>query len=280
MAQFEEQISKRIREFDPLSLILLLEHHGYSRELVRFRSHPSYCSQTTLFEAIEFHQEPAPHVVISVNMGLLSAQTCIPSFVLNMLEQAPISAIRFLQFFDHPLLNNFFRSIYPEIDTRIFADFAGERRNQLLSLGLRSPCTLHWALALVFPELEVRVEKAVLPRTLGTRPFVLGTSGLGSSQVLGCTFTSAVYGLRVQLFSEEESAADGTPWVKVIERRLDALLFPVLSEVGVELEIFLVLRGQQSWARLSSTSFLGYDTLKGGRKQSRRLLIFSGTVLK
>lgn len=279
MREIERHITRRIREFDPLSLMVLLEHHGYTGEQLFFRSHPSLCSQDTLFEAIEFKKTPTPHVVISVNMGLLGAQTCLPAYLLKQLEQAPVEAFHFLHFFDHPLLTGFFRSLYPEQDTRIFPDFKQEQRNQLLLMGLRSPSTLHLMLSLIFPELEVRVEKTMLSRNLHTRPFILGSGKLGGTHVLGSFFNSAAQGLRVQLFSDTETAVGSRPWPRVIAERLETRLFPVLGEVGVELEIFLVVRRQRSWARLTQGSFLGYDKFKGGSGQPRRLKIFSGTVL-
>lgn len=279
-ASFELQVRKRIREFDPFSLILLLKYHGYGLEQLQFRSHPSICSQETLFEAIEFKKEPLPHVLVSINMGLLAAQTCLPSYLLKQMEQAPVEALRFIQFFDHPLLGNFFKSLYPERDTRIFPDLAVQRRNQLLLLGLRAPCTLHLLLRLIFPELEVRVEKAVLPRALHTSSFILGRGALASGHVLGSTFVASVQGLRARLFSDTESAANGTPWAREVVRRLEERLFPLLKAEGVDLEIFLILRGQQSWAQLNQNSYLGYDSFKGGRAQARRLLIFSGSVVE
>lgn len=283
MPDLKLQVGKRIREFDPLSLLLVLKRLGYSLEQILFRSHPSICSQDALFEEIRFRSQPSPHVVVSVNMGLLGAQTSLPSYFLKRMDRDDIDSARFvefIQFFDHPLLFNFFRSIYPEVDARVFPDYEENHRRQLLMLGLRSPVTMHWMFHLVFPELDVRVEKAVLQRTLETRPFILGKSNLGRDSVLGRTFAAPIHGLRVHLFSDSEFSPDGTPWVKIIGRRLDDLIFPLLRAVGVELEIFLILRGQKSWARLKSGSYLGYDAFKGAREKQRRLLVFSGNVLE
>lgn len=284
MADFEVKLRKRIRDCDPISLMRLLFHQGYGREQIFFCSHPDICSREALFEEIRFLKRPYAHVLISVNMGLLSAQSPLPSYFFKRMESDVIDTaafVQFIQFFDHFLLLNFFRSVYPETDTRIYRDYEKEQRITLQMLALRSPVTLHWIMAAVFPELLVRVEKASLKHNanLKIRPFVLGETRFGRNAVLGGRMRQAARGLKVELCTDSESASCGSPWMQVIEKRLRETVFPVLGAVGVELEIVLVLSGQRNRVVLRSGASLGYDVLKGGEAGHRYLPVFSGTIL-
>lgn len=283
MPDLENNISRMLHQFDPLSLILLLEHLGYDHEQILFRSHPSICSQDALFQEIEFRRHPTPHAVVSINLGLLSAQTPLPSYFLKKLEQDALDAvgfIKFLQFFDHPLLLNFFHSIYPEIHPRIFPRRKDSRRQMLLILNQRSPATLHWMFRLIFPELDVRVEKAIMQRSVHVTPFIVGEGVLGHDAVLGRSRSVPMHGRRVTLLSDTEFTPWGAPWPKEILQRLESEVFPILRAVGLDLEIFLVLRTRRSWAKLQAGSYLGYDVFKGGREQPRRILIFAGHLVE
>ena len=61
-----------------------------------------------------------------------------------------------------------------ERDPNLFADFARTKRQLLSLLGLRSPATMHWLFAAVFPELEVAIRRTILQRPVRSRP-VTGT---------------------------------------------------------------------------------------------------------
>ena len=71
----EAKLSKKIYEFDLISLLKLLLHHGFLWEEIHFKSNMSICSQSSLIHGIEFIYEPERQVVITINMGLLSAQS-------------------------------------------------------------------------------------------------------------------------------------------------------------------------------------------------------------
>jgi hypothetical protein len=46
----------------------------------------------------------------------------------------------------------------------------------------------------------------------------------------------------------------------------------------MDLEIVLVIRAQKTWAKLDSESYLGYDKIRGGEEDYRRITIFSGRL--
>jgi hypothetical protein len=146
-------------------------------------------------------------------------------------------------------------------------------------LNMRSCGALEWLLRLVIPELGVRVEKAVMNRTFRSEQIELGKTALGSDAVFGGHSSVPVYGLRTTFYSDEEYTGAGEFWPREIRKRLDRLVFPVLRGVGVDIEIFLVIRSRKNWARLHQQSYLGYDTMRGGKEQYQRVPVFSGYLI-
>jgi hypothetical protein len=82
------------------------------------------------------------------------------------------------------------------------------------------------------------------------------------------------------LTSEDERTGMGVPWPREIRGRMESMVFPLLKSVGIDLEVFLVIRSQTSWARLHAESFLGYDRIKGGAEQQRRVPIYRGHLVE
>ena len=277
----ERKIASRIHDFDIISLLELLEYLGYHPEEIYFRSHLSTSSQPSLIHGIEFRDEPTRSVLIIVNLGLLSAQSPLPSYFLKKLDAGYINAqafVDFIGYFDHFLIKNYLLSIYPEMNKRFFPDRQVTKSRFLELLDLRSCSTLHWLFELVFPELGVCVEKIALGRQLRSAPIRLGETILGTDAIFGAKASSPVQGRRVTLFSEFESTDRGEPWPREIEQRLTDPVFPILRSIGMDLEIVLVIRAQKTWAKLHSESYLGYDKIRGGEEDYRRITIFTGKL--
>ena len=103
-------------------------------------------------------------------------------------------------------------------------------------------------------------------------------------QISGVLFTFD--SLDVGFVSDETNAATqpkgftftdaGEPWPREIRQRLDDLAFPILRPVGIDLEIILIIRTQKRWAQVHRESYLGYDKIRGGELQYRRIRIFRG----
>ena len=85
-----------------------------------------------------------------------------------------------------------------------------------------------------------------------------------------------VPGKYITLITDEESFTNGQPWVHEINQRLQSLIFPLLRNVGVDLEIWLVIRTQGSALSLKQNSYLGYENIFSDKLQVRRIRIFSG----
>lgn len=281
MSELEEKISQRIHEFDIISLIRLLVSVGYSREEITFRSHNSICSQSGLIYSIEFRREPVREAIITMNMGLLGAQSPLPSYFRMKMENADISRRSFTDFigyFDHHLIRDYICNIYPEINKLFFPNWELTKRRYLHILNLKALHTLHWLFQTVFPEIGVKVENAVLSSEVQTQPVRLGETILGNDAVFGNKTSVALNGRLVTFYSDEEMTDTQIPWPKEIKNRLESLIFPVLKPLGIDLEIFLVLKSQKRWVRLHGETYLGYDRIRGEKDAYRRIHIFRGHI--
>lgn len=277
----EAKISKKIHEFDLISLLKLLIYHGFLLEEIHFKSHMSTCSQSGLIQGIEFLYRPDRQVVITINMGLLSAQSPLPSYFQKNVDAKDIDSITFTDFigyFDHFLIWNYIFNIYPEKNTKYFSDWEITKRQYLLMMDLKSCSTLFWIFQLVFPELKIQVKKMVMQRGLKASALIIGKTILGSDAVFGKKTEATVYGMHITLFSDEEFTDTETPWPKEIKSRLDDQVFPILRSAEVGVEIILVIQSQKRWMKLESESYLGYDKMKGGKAQARRIRIFRGQL--
>lgn len=280
MTPQEAQIARKVRRFDPVCLLRSLMHLGYAFEDIWFRSHYSTCSQASLVEAIEFSKEPR-RAIVTLNLGLLGGQSILPSYMFKQVHSDQIEANRFTEFlgyFDDRILRRYLLAIYPEMDAALYRDWEARKRGGLFTLKLDSVATLHWLARQVFPELQVRVEKAALTRDVEMNPPVLGKTRLGYQAVFGKRVKLPVPGRKITLIAEEDEFATGQPWPQEIQRRLDALVFPLLRVVGVDLEVWLVIRAQRGWLRLEQQSYLGYEGFLGGKPGFRRIRIFAGRL--
>lgn len=278
----EMLVRRSIHRFDVFSLLALLEYMGYRMDQVQFKSHATNCSQPCLLQDIEFKKEPVQQAVITINMGLLGPQSPLPSYFMKRLEKGLLDVRLFLDFigyFDHSIIFTYLQSIYPEGNPLLFPDWEEAVQYRLLMLSLRSCSTLEWMLRLAVPELGVYVEKAEMKRSLRTEQIALGKTALGSDAVFGRRSSVPVYGLRATFYADEERTGAGRLWLREVRKRLTRLVFPTLRRVGVDIEIFLVIRSHRSWARLQHESYLGYDVIRGGKEQYQRLLVFSGYLI-
>lgn len=281
MSALEARIVKNVWRFDPYSLLLLLSYLGYGMDDILFRSHFSNCSQSRLIEALEFRRSPDKKAVITLNLGLLAAQSLLPSYLFKHVHDNRIEEQRFAEFFgyfDDRILRRFLLSVYPEIDEAIEPDWESRKRIALQTMKLDSVVSLHWLSQMVFPELQVRVEKTRLQRNIDLGAPILGKSRLGYQTVLGKVKKLPVPGKRITLICDDDQYVNGLPWPQEIEARLQSLMFPALQDLDLELEIWLTIRSQGTALNLKQNSYLGYENLLSDHLQMRNIRIFSGHV--
>lgn len=278
MVSLEARIVENIWRFDPFNLLLLLDYLGYGMEDILFRSHFSSSSQSRLLEAIEFQETPKK-AIISLNLGLLGGQSALPNYLFKQVDNESVDDelfTEFFGFFDDRLLRRFLLAIYPELNQSLIHNWETQKRAALYTLKLDSVISLHWLMELVFPELQVRVEKAILKRQVLLNSPILGKFHLGHQTVFGKKKELPVAGKLITLISDEGDFSNGQPWPQEINQRLQSLVFPLLQNVGVCLEIWLLIRNQSTALSLKATSYLGYENIHSDKLQSRRIRIFSG----
>ncbi len=277
----EQEIARRATEFEPVALLALLAHAGYRPEEVILQSQHGHASATALVQSVEFTTTPMRHVVVTLNMGLLGAQSPLPSYFAQLLASDEVDEAAFLDFihfFDHLLLDGHVRAAAPERDPSVYRSFDETKRSYLGLIGLASTSTLHWLFQLAFPELGLRVDRSTLTRVVPLEGVRLNASQLGGAGVLGGKARLPVPGFAVTLFCDEEHSDFGEPWVEQVRRRLDAEVFPVIAPAALDVRVSVVIRSEKVWARLSPTSYLGFDRLRGGKRRDREVVVWSGQV--
>ena len=279
MALIEERIIEHCYRFDPINLLLVLNYFGYDIDDVLFRSHFSTSSQSRLIVSIEFQSDPKK-AIITLNMGLLGGQSLLPNYFYKKVDENEIDDRRFsefFRFFDDRLLRRFILAIYPEFDRNIVPNWEERKRATLKTLKLDSMANLHWLTQLIFPELQVRVEKATMQRSIDSGAPILGKTQLGYQSVLGKIKKIPVLGKRITLISNEDKF-NNKSWPEEIEFRLNNLMWPTLQGIDFDLEIWLIIRFQNSWLSLKETSYLGYENIVSDENKVRKIRIFSGRL--
>lgn len=279
--KIETEISRRKHDFDIISLLRLLFFMGYSPEEIIFKSYNSLCSQAGLIKRIQFQQEPFKNVTLTLNMGLLSAQGTLPSYFQKTMDEGLInlqSFYLFIGYFDHSLICKFFESVYPELNLNRSIDLEQIKSRYIQMLDLKSCATLDWLFKLVFPELDICVDKCRFRRQLAMNPLKLGVTSLGENAVFGDKTSVSISAIKVTLFCDEELTSQGYPWPREIKKRLKKEVFPILATLGIDLEVSLVIKSQKQWVRLHGSSYLGYDKIRGNTDQYKQIRIFKGYV--
>lgn len=280
MTLLETRISQNSWRFDPINLLLVLIHIGYDMDDIVFCSHFSTSSQTRLIVSVEFQDSPKK-VRVTLNLGLLGAQSLLPNYLFKQVDDNTIEEqgfAKFFGFFDDRLLRRFLLAIYPEYDQSIVPNWDARKKASLQTLKLDSVANLHWLAQLIFPELQVRVEKQTLQRHIDLGAPILGKTQLGYQAVLGKIKKMPVLGKRITLISDEDNFKNNQPWPDEVEQRMQKLLLPTLQGIDLDLEIWLMIRSQSTSLSLKANSYLGYENIEGDAAQIRQIRIFSGRL--
>ena len=275
----ESKIQACKDKFDFISLLRLLNHIGYTTSRIRFKSYNSLVSQKGLIRKIQFKKTTEKTVVITLNLGLLGPQSPLPSYFQKMIDAGRMDVnafFQFINFFDHPLIEDFLQYAIPERNKKLFPDWEKMKLNYIKMLDLKSVGTVYWFLSLYFPELELRVDKIAKKREITTTPFILGNAILGDTSTFGDKTIILAEGIKVTFFADEELNNQNVPWPQEIRRRLKEEVFPIFSSAGMDIKVMLVIKFQNTWARLQPDSYLGYDKIQGGRNQLRVIKVYTG----
>ena len=278
MTSIEAKIVKYIWRFDPISLLILLNFLGYELDEILFCSHYTSSSQSRLVEAIEFQNHPRK-VIIKLNLGLLGGQSLLPDYFFRLVKNGILDKDKFIEFIgylDDRILRRFLFAIYPEFDELTYKSWEDRKRIAVRTLRLNSPITLHWLFQLVFPELQVRVNKCSMEKTFDLGSPILGKTHLGFQSILGKIKKVPILGKRITLITDEDKFKN-EPWPQEIQNRFESLICPLFKKGDLHIEIWLIIRTQSNWLSLKQNSYLGYENIEGGSEfQHRRIRIFSG----
>ena len=279
--ELEKEIEKKIFKFDVQPLLYLLNKLGYTEDNIMFKSAYSTCSQPSLLAGIQFIEKPKPEVVIYVNWGILSPQTPLPSYIFKTIGDSfggSKSFIDFVNFFDHHLFKSFIAASYPETYDISGVSWEDLKRSFLKLTGIKSVSSLHWLFQKIYPELDVNVKKTILKQDAYNDGLRLGYCKLGDPHSLGRSTSLPVNAFTITLYADGAYDYCMVPWPVEALKRFDRDVRQFLSNLNVNMELFLIIREQNTMARLSLESYLGYDKIRGDHLNKRRIKIFRGRI--
>ncbi|MCH2205672.1 MAG: hypothetical protein MK132_07365 [Lentisphaerales bacterium] len=277
----EKSIKKRIFYFDIQPLLFLLEKIGYADEHILFKSAFTNTSQSSLIAGIKFKHGAQKQVTIYVNWGILSPQTPLPSYIFKTVGDnfgGSKAFMDFVNFFDHHLFKAFIAASYPESSHIGGVSWEDLKQSFMKLAGLKSVSTMHWAIQQIFPELDVDVKRNVINQEVYNGGIRLGHCKLGDKHSLGKSSSTPVDAFTITLFADEGRTPCMVAWPIEVLKRYERQVKPLLANMNINVEIFLIIREQNSMARLSNESYLGYDKIKGDHLNKRRILIFRGRI--
>lgn len=283
-AAFEAKITRQVRRFDLKPLLELLAHKGYERDDILFES-TNESSSSSLVEAIEFRKRPVRYVLITLNIGLLGDNTLLPSYFFQVMEKSPHPErfFDFIRFFDHRLIENYLRAIYPEEDKGAYRDWLQVQRSFFKMLGLGSVSTLQWLGKLYFPDLRATVTRRAFANTTASYAFRTGQSMLDGTGIIGRVYESDAAGFVLDLFAEEEIDPRGQAWPNVVRGRLNERVLPLLNPHRVPLLVRLHVLFHASWVKVDDRrkeahGYLGYERIRGEAEEGHTLVIYRGVT--
>ena len=277
---FEEKISRMARRFDLRPLVELLRANGYRSEELLFESTNERTSAGAV-DAVTFLTRPRT-VKITVNVGLLGDNSLLPSYFFAVVDKSPNPEkfYDFIRFFDHKLIDNYYRAAYPETDTNAYRDWDGVQQSFTRMLGMASTSTLSWLVKAFFPELRVQAERRAFSSTTASHACKTGVSRLDGTGILGRVYESDSSGFVVDLFADEETDARGRAWPHVVRSRLEERVLPILAVHRIPLVVRLRVLFHASWvhvdAPVGKTGYLGFERIRGDAEEGHTLVVYRG----
>jgi hypothetical protein len=283
-AAFEARLQREAHRFDLKPLLDLLVTKGYDRDAILFESSQEGPS-SSLVRAIQFLKRPQGTVLITLNMGLLGDNSLLPSYFLQLIEESaePERFFDFIRFFDHRLLDNLIRALYPEDPGNAYRDWDHVLRALFRMLGLGSVSTLQWLVQIYFPDLRVRVARRPFENATASHACRTGISRLDGSGIIGRVYQADATGFLVDLFAEEETDSRGKDWPTVVEARLTDRLLPLLAPFRIPLIVRLKVMYHASWAHVDTPyaeeqGYLGYERIRGDPESGHSTIIYRGVT--
>lgn len=274
----QDAICLRVRTYDPCALVKTLLQAGYQWDDIFFKGDYDFTSASCLCKKIAFHDGDKIKVTITLNLGLLSPNTSMPSYFFQAIDQSPSqgeSFQKFIGYFNHFTLKNLIQMQLLELSPHLFSSWSAALEDYFCLTGLNSLLALDSLFRLVFPDLDLKIKKMPQKEIVKNSIFRLGTGSLGENAILGGNATKTFESFRISLYSNEDFRLKGQPWAEEIKSRLNEVVFPLLTKTSLHLLIELVVRKPKNQLKLSLDSFLGLERI-GKNSFPSRLLIFYG----
>jgi hypothetical protein len=274
-------LKKRIKQcigmFDIKALFDLLAYLGVDSKNIIFEGHYGNESQPRFIKSIDFIDKDNK-VIITLYFGMSGAMSTLPSYIFKMAEEGYISETHFhdlLRLFDRIIIRDWLKAVYPEALNMNYI-FNHDRTFWLRSVhSLSSLSSLNWLFQLTLPELQLRTKRHEFVNANQAVAAKLGSATLGVEMVLGNSFNVINNGYHVTYISDDEYYYD-EPWHFIVQERLAKLVFPLLANFDLMLEIWLVIRKSSKWVSLEHKNYLGYNRLKDDHSENKSILIYSG----
>ena len=272
-AWVEAAIAENLHRFEIVALLDLLRWLGYDDDSTVFRSHLSVTRDSGLVHSIEFKDSPK-RVVLDVNLGMLSVQSPLPAYLMQLMHQPPdFPFIHFMRFIDHPLLQARFAAFAPERGAGLGREWERMKEGYLKLMNLRTPASIDWLFRQVFPELQVSVRRTVDTRPMTSAGVELGVAVLGRGTAFGGSALLPTNGIEVRLDASDAHTGDGTPWATAASARVEEEIRPLVQELDLPLSVVLVLHDQETLLRLVSGHLLGYEPMARVQETAREVPI-------
>jgi hypothetical protein len=271
-AALEEKISRRAKDFEVGALLTLLRKK-FPDHSIRFRSQPSMSPGPAAIHEVEFRPDS---VIVTLNLGLFSSTTPIPSYFYEWLSgPRPVRGLEaILAVLDDQLLRDRADGAVIAKSPRLLAEAPALRRNLFQLARPASAGTLRWLFARTFPELGVTLSRAGVHRALSIDELRLGYARLGHT-AMGGEADFLTPGYDVFLSTGESTTWRGEPWPREARRRLEQRVFPALEDTSVVLRIFVFdFEGSSPLTLLRGSTF-GFDPLESA-KPPHVILIHEG----
>lgn len=295
----KSRIARNAHFFDLKALIDLLVHIGISPENIIFRGYMGNESQPCLIKSIRYQggKEVCPwpgkphyvgmnayqgweqEVILTLYFGLAGASSPLPSYFFQMAQQDLIDEEHFaqlLQFLDQVLIRAWVMALYPEcFRTKIgVRDDRGLWLRKIHRLG--TVASLHWLFHVMVPELQIRSGRTEFVEKNAVSQAQLGKSALGYQMILGHYFSLMAFVHKFTYISDSEFYNHQTPWHLVLQERLFSTIFPLISPLNLNIEVWLVIRESSNWLKLENSAYLGYERMRGEENKFKTILIYSG----
>ena len=281
LQRIRSKIVEQATRFEILPLIRVLKSVGYPFEDILWRSSRNTASMSAVIESVEFLPKSSGYVRVCLSRGLLGADGLLPSYFLRMVEKMPDPEpfYDFIHFFDHSLLREYVRALYPQLNSAVMGDWSKLKKSYLGMLGVSSESTLTWLFQLYFPELVVQVKREALAVTTDSYAFRTGQSMLDGTGVIGNEYASDASGFTVQMIAPEERNDTGQIWPHIVRKRLNSYVRPVLGQYRLNLNLNLLVSEHATWAGIQDSGFLGYDRIRGNTNSGLKVSVHSGPFL-